>query len=187
MRHGEAEHNVAFHAHGESVFRDTKYRDAPLTEKGIEQAREAAKALSKFDIIDIWTSPLTRCIQTAEEVFEETNPSSIILHDNLLECLGGGHVCNERREKSELKKLYPSKDMKFLPTLPQYWSERENGYSVRQRMYMMIMLLADIYSDLSHDKYILIVSHSTAIDCLIGKCLKNAEYVVLTLDEINKS
>lgn len=187
MRHGEAEHNVAFYEHGESVFQDSKYTDPCLTPKGVEQAREAGKALSQFKIVDIWTSPLSRCIQTTEEVFEETNPSKLILHDNLLEQLGGGCVCNERKSKTELKQLYPHLDMSYLPTLPQYWCEKENSYAVHQRMFMLIMLLADVYSECSKNDYILLVSHANAINSITGKCLKNAEYVIMTLDEINKS
>ena len=88
LRHGEAEHNVAFHKEGASVFKEEAYRDAKLTAKGIEQAIEAAKALSSLKIEAIWSSPLTRCIQTAEEVFEEVDCDELYLHDNLLERLG---------------------------------------------------------------------------------------------------
>lgn len=184
LRHAQAEHNVAFHNEGESAFHNPLYKDAKLTEKGIQQAQETANELAKLDIIDIWCSPLTRCIQTTLEVFEEVNCNKIYLHDNLLERLGGGHVCNERRAKHELKKEYSFFEMKQLPELPAFWSEREDNYAVYQRMFMFMKLMEDIYKDKSSEKYVLIVSHADAIATFTKKVLENAKYVILSLQEI---
>ncbi len=185
LRHAEAEHNVAFREQlDNSVYQDEKYRDAPLTQVGLSQAQEAAKKLSEFSIIDIWCSPLTRCIQTAEEVFEESNASGLFLHDNLLERLGGGHICNSRKTKTELKNLHTLWNTKYLAETPVTWIERENEYAVRQRMFMLVMLIADIYKDAPDTSHILIVSHNDAISCLTGKSLKNAEHMIMTYSEV---
>lgn len=184
LRHGEATHNVAFHVEGPSVFSKDEHKDAPLTQKGIGQAMEAGTALTSLKILDIWSSPLSRCIQTAEEVFEEINVSSLYLHDNLLERQGGGTPCNERKSKSQIKRDYPIWDVKHLPDLPAAWITCEDSYMLRERMYMFVLFLADLYKDASDSSHVLLVSHSDAIAALTGKVLKNAEYVVLTLAEI---
>lgn len=184
VRHGEAEHNVGFHERGEPAFFDEKYKDAPLTEKGKAQARDTGKALARLKILDIWSSPLTRCIQTSEELFEETGAQQLYLHDNLLECLGGGHICNTRKCKRELREKYPYMKMDALPDYPSMWVDRENEYALRQRMFMFVMLLADLYKDYGEDSHILVVSHANAIGCLTGKSLGNAETVTLTLQEL---
>lgn len=184
LRHGEAEHNVAFHVEGNTVFSKLEYKDAPLTEKGIKQARDAAELLSTLTILDIWCSPLTRCMQTMEEVFEENDVNDIYLHDNLMERQGGGYVCNERKSKAEIKEKFPILKNEYIADLPAYWSTFENSYALRQRMFMLVMLLADLYKDEPETSHVLLVGHCDAIQTLIGKSLKNAEYVIMSLDEI---
>ena len=189
IRHGEAEHNVGFHAEGVSAFSNEKYRDSKLTEKGIEQARAAGQKIAKevsMDFIDIWCSPLSRCIQTAEEIFEEVNCDTLYLHDNLLECLGGNHICNERMSKTEIAKIRAGWITTYLPNTPSHWIERENRYSVRTRMLMFVFFLADLYKDHSEKEYVLVVSHKDAIFELTGKSMDNAEYVVATVEDVSK-
>jgi len=184
VRHGEATHNVAFHEEGNSVFTDKKYEDAPLTEKGFQQARETGKALSSLKIIDIWSSPLTRCIQTGEEIFEETSADDCFVHDNLLERLGDNHVTNNRSLKRDIQKKHPMWNVDYIPDMPQLWVETETIYACRQRMWMLVAFLADLYKDLPEDKHILIIGHAGSIEALLGKSLKNAEYVILTKEEL---
>jgi broad specificity phosphatase PhoE len=192
VRHGEAAHNVAFHAVGESAFEDERYRDAELTEKGIEQAKEVGQKLSSFNILAIWSSPLMRCIQTTEEIFEETSAQTIYLHDNLLERLGGNHVCNERKPKSVLEKKY--KFYKLSRTIisenlsekPVFWKERENQHSLYRRMLMLVLLLANLYNKYDETSYIVIVGHADAIGSLTGKGLENCEHLICTLEELTK-
>ncbi len=179
VRHGEAEHNVGFRERGEAAFLDPKYEDAPLTDKGKEQARATGLHLAGLNIVDIWSSPLTRCIETAEELFEETSAQEFFIHDNLVERLGGDHVCNSRKCKRELKVKYPHINMESLPDLPACWSARENEYALRQRMFMLVQLLCDIYSECHPNSHILIVSHADAIFALTGKALKNAEVCIV--------
>lgn len=184
VRHGEATHNVAFRqTRDERVFEDPAHEDAPLTEEGVRQARQTGIRLSSYKIRDIWCSPLTRCIQTALEIFEETSAQTMTFHDSLLERLGGGHICNQRKPRSLLDQLYPFADTLFLAETPAQWTVRENSYALRQRMLSMILTLNEFYkNDGGFD--IVIVSHADAIDALIEKSLANAEFVVLTLDEI---
>jgi broad specificity phosphatase PhoE len=188
IRHGEATHNVAFNAtKDEKVFTQEEFRDAPLTQKGIQQAITAAQKLSDLTILDIWCSPLTRTIQTALELFEEINCGTLYLHDNLLERLGGNHVCNYRLSKQELKEKHTFWDVTFLPEFPPLWVERESTTSVNSRLRMLVMYLGELYKDKPESSYVLLVSHNDAIWSLTGKSLANAEYVIMTLEEALQS
>lgn len=186
VRHGEAEHNAASHnGLGDKAFTDSKYKNAPLTAKGKEQARATGEALSKRVILDIWSSPLTRCIETAEEIYEEINCAELWLHDSLMERLGGGHVCNERHLCSNIKKMFPCWRTEFLPEFPPLWLHRENQTSLQRRMLAFVLLLAEMYKNIKGDgASVLIVGHADAIYSLTHKSLKNAEFVEMSLEEI---
>lgn len=186
VRHGEATHNVAFHQEGESAFEDVRWKDAELTEKGKEQAKKVGEELASYKIKDIWCSPLTRCIQTAEEIFEETSCEDLYLHDNLLERQGGNHVCNERKLKSEIKKLHSIWDVTHLPDIPMYWGPREHQMALYSRMLSFVLLLAHIYNECDDNTHIVIVSHNDAIHALTKKSLKNCETIICSLEEILK-
>ncbi len=188
VRHGEAEHNLAFRNPeiGHKAF--TTIRDPPLTPTGLEQAKEVANTLCKIvrgRNLDIWCSPLQRCIQTAEEIYEEVSGHTIYYHDGLLERLGGGHICNERPLKYKLPELW---DKEFLPALPPHWTERENQTALTYRLQGFALLLTQIYksaSEAKEDSYVICVSHADAIFSITGKTLKNAETIELTMDDIN--
>jgi broad specificity phosphatase PhoE len=186
IRHGEAAHNVAFHAVGPSAFQDETYRDAPLTSKGIQQVQEAAIKLSSYKILDMWCSPLRRCRQTAEELFEELSINRIYLHDCLLERQGGSNVCNERVSKEELQSegIF---DTTFLPNMPARWIEQESTTTVLQRLKMLILQLNDMYKEFDESYHILIVGHGDALGYFLNKSFANAEFVVMSLDEQPKA
>ncbi len=185
IRHGEATHNVAFNkSKDEKVFTQEEYQDAPLTEKGIQQAKEAGEKLSELRILDIWCSPLKRTMQTALEIFEEVNCGTLYLHDNLIERLGGNHVCNYRQSKKEIQEKDCLWDTTFLPEFAPLWIKREPTTSVNSRLRMLVMYLAELYKDAPDTSHLLLVCHNDAIWCLTGKSLANAEYITLTLEEV---
>ncbi len=185
VRHGQAEHNVAAHGiEGDSAYRNPLYKDAALTQKGTAQARATGKALANYKILGIWSSPLTRCIQTSYQILEETSAQHIYLHDSLLEVLGGAHVCNHRKPKKDIEELYPICNVENLPDYPPSWIHTENYSSVRNRMVGLCKLLAELYKDSPLNSYIVLTSHWGSIKTLTGIALNNAEYTVKTLDEI---
>lgn len=187
VRHGEAEHNAAFHRENESleVFKRPEFKDAPLTKEGIEQSRKTGEELAKFNILDIWSSPMTRAIETALEIFEEVDCSTIYLHDALLEWQSKNQPCNERKAKFQIMEKFPWLNFDLMPDLPPSWFESEPLGLVNHRMKMFILWLAYTYREQPEASHIVIVSHKNAIFSLTGKDLKNAEYVVMSLDEIN--
>jgi broad specificity phosphatase PhoE len=186
VRHAEAEHNLAFRSsnNDRSVFLNPDFKDSKLTETGKKQAINLAKEISQkyTNVLGLWSSSLSRCIETANEIFEETDVQEYYIHDNLIERQTPGYHFNYRSEKKILKENNGHINMKFIPELPVYWGETENNYSLRSRMHMIFMLLLNLYKD--DNGVVIVVGHSDAIFTLTGKELKNAEYVEMSEDEI---
>ena len=63
VRHGESQANQ------EKLFYGSL--DSPLTEKGIKDAKLAAKKLKNLPVVKLYTSPLLRAYKTAEFISEE--------------------------------------------------------------------------------------------------------------------
>ena len=63
VRHGETEWNVLRRVQGSM--------DAPLTENGIQQAKNVAKRLAKVDFAAAFASPQMRAYRTAEKIVAE--------------------------------------------------------------------------------------------------------------------
>jgi len=105
VRHAEGTHNVY------KEYNDPKHLDARLTERGREQCETLAKSqpCKGKKNVTILTSPMTRCLQTAQLVFNEhvTNEnnsnrsSNMIALEELRETVN--YQCDVRRKTSELK------------------------------------------------------------------------------------
>ncbi|MGV8996477.1 MAG: histidine phosphatase family protein [Parvibaculaceae bacterium] len=80
LRHGETDWNVDGRAQGQS--------DIPLNERGIEQARAAAKIVQRLGIKNICTSPLSRAHETAR-LSAEVSGIQMTVIDDLKECSFG--------------------------------------------------------------------------------------------------
>lgn len=188
VRHGEAEHNRAYHESGkdEKVFYDEKYRDAPLTEKGKRQAIEVGEKLAaKYPNANfsIWSSPLTRAIQTAEEIFEEVATSGqVMLHDGLLEFQDGKHKCNQRIAASDLKEKYFICDTVFLPELPAFWFVSEPHVHLKHRMKSVIQTIVEVERG---ENIVVVVSHRNALAALLdGASFENCSFVEKSVEEL---
>ena len=188
IRHAEAEHNAAFYEAKEDpmIFYKKELRDSKLTDIGKVQACNLAKELNtKYPNVEaIWSSSLQRCIQTADEIFEELNVNQYYIHDNLIERQTPGYYFNDRTPKEQLKELYGHINMDYISEMPALWFKIEPNNVLRSRMYMMMMLLLDLYKDTNG--IVIIVGHKDAIFTLNGKSLKNAEYFEMTEEEVRK-
>ncbi len=198
MRHGEADHNVAALSEGDAAYLNPAYKDAPLTAKGREQILESARELLKtyLRIDGILCSPLTRTIQTARCV-KEIIPcdQKILLLDPLIECQGGGHICNQRQEAPLLRDLNPDTDTRCVPIASYYTQDtmtsrsRETPTQMQWRAHTFIQMVRYGYLAASYlpkkSGVILVVSHHETLQAWLGVSLKNGEYkVVKDLKEI---
>jgi len=127
VRHAESEANVAREAAKETdelngdfvqfnAFRKNEtYRDSPLTNKGIRQAKESKEKVATWKIKPslIVVSPMTRALQTAAIVFEKEllDPKvQLVIRPEIREFFpllieDSGRPLPELRESKELRKL----------------------------------------------------------------------------------
>jgi len=77
LRHGQAKNNIERILTGRTP-------GVPLTEKGIDQAENAAKFLEQMNISAIYSSPIERARHTAEIVGKH-NSLDVIIDDRLIE------------------------------------------------------------------------------------------------------
>lgn len=160
VRHGISEWNTIGRWQGQ--------KDTPLSEKGMKQAKEMAKALSEIKIDKIYSSDITRCVQTAEEINKGRN-LEIITRPELREIDIG---VAEGLFKQEIKKkkwyIERLKDKYDIP-----FPEGESYADVAARLKPFLEKILD------RDKSstILLVSHEASGRAIIGNLLgmKNAE------------
>lgn len=180
VRHGQAEHNTAAERVGDAAYEDPLYQDAHLTELGHQQAKAAGRtiaALQNRRNVHVYSSPLSRCIQTAEGILEAgVKASSFTLHDMLLERLHKNHICNARKTPIEIRSQFPRWDTRFLPLYPPLFSSQSEPYeSVSLRMRAFVEYLQQYYED--NYTMIVIVSHHDAIESLLHLKLANGQVV----------
>ena len=77
LRHGQAKNNIEKILSGRTP-------GIPLTEKGIDQAKKAAKFLEHMNVSAIYSSPIERAKHTAEIVGQH-NSLDVIIDDRLIE------------------------------------------------------------------------------------------------------
>lgn len=191
IRHGEAEHNVAFKAVGESAYQDVKYKDAALTNEGVNQCNESGETLGatykRFAVC--YTSSLRRCIQTALLVSQWVPFDEFYCSDELMERGGGGHVCNERQSKTDLLAEFGEHDIAVMsdtmPEIPAEWFIREPMAFVEQRIVLFLRELLNKFKDKIGD--VLVVTHHDVLFALMaGTSLGNADYIEFDYDEMSE-
>jgi len=144
VRHAEGTHNVA------KAYNDPAHKDARLTARGKEQCRRLAEEQPLLKAAEeaatdgrghiktkrrrrrrriIATSPMTRCIQTANLCFDKDahEITGTIALEELRETVN--YQCDIRRKTSELKKEFDGTDFGRLEKdeedpLWRYWIER---------------------------------------------------------------
>ena len=100
IRHAQGYHNINYR-----TLDDTRFKDASLTNLGIQQSINLQKNLNiKIDLV--YSSPLSRCIQTMNYSIPNYN-GKIMIDDRLIERLGD--IASMRKPKNELHLLTDKK------------------------------------------------------------------------------
>ena len=167
IRHGHAEHNLAFDTVKQvSVYRSALYRNSALTVKGIAQCSTVWKPY----IEKVYCSPLKRCIQTAHIIFGENR--RLFLRDDLVETKGP-YPCNHRLSLDDIICQNVNVDVDALD--PDYVNsmvhETPGGLKARA-----ISSFRSICKEAAADsvEHVAIVTHHDWIEALIGKSVPNA-------------
>jgi len=156
IRHGEAAHNVDFLKYGRSTYFDETKMDTSLTEKGNEQSKKLGETWEELkNPILVITSPLTRCLQTATNIFG-TNVKIIAL-EGCREYPLGAEYCNKRKTKEELEKKFQHVDFSNITNEDLLWT---NEMETHENFELRIKKFKEKIERMSN-KRIVIVSHST--------------------------
>ena len=169
IRHGLALHNVLGQEIGSKAYFLEKCFDAPLVDKGILQAKELGKKWDNLDKIQkVLVSPLTRTLQTAENIFKDKIGLKIIALDGIKEFPQGMETCNKRRERKELESNFKRIDFSELDSdTDQMW--REDRFETIEELEQRIEDFKNFLIKLDDDN-IAVVSHSSYLkQMLFGK------------------
>lgn len=170
IRHGTALHNILYDKIGIEAYISKKYTDTHLVEKGHEESIELGNTWNEKKNIDIvFVSPLTRTIQTAENIFRGKDIKMVAI-DEILEYPQGGEYCNKRKNSSELQKVYKNIDFSLIPETSKYWKENENLHELKNRSTKFKEFLKT-----RKEKNICIVSHSTFLKEFLFNDVGNIE------------
>jgi broad specificity phosphatase PhoE len=121
IRHGTALHNTLFRLIGKKAYTDKIYTDTPLVETGEIESRTLGNTWRDIHKIDVvFVSPSKRTLQTATNIFKNTTKKLIAI-DEITEYPQSVEYCNKRKNKTQLKKLYPSVDFSNLNEISPYW------------------------------------------------------------------
>lgn len=152
VRHGETDWNQ------ESRFRGRT--DMPLNEDGLEQARNVAKALKDLPVKTVFSSPLSRAFQTAEEI--------ACLHDLQVQEHEGFNDMDfgewQGLSAEEARLRYPE-EFRLWVEAPQKAKppEGESLLDVRKRCWPALEKIAAHYLD----DIVVIVSHQVILKSLL--------------------
>lgn len=169
IRHGQSEFNAAFN----SIGKDPMIFDAPLTDKGRKQAEEARALVADLGIKQVITSPLTRAIQTAQCIFGDIAPITVVAqHRELLL-----HSCDVGRSPGELQRDFPTLSFTHLPD--RWWHqgpENDDGIAVEPED-IFLHRIDEFKNSLAliKERPLAIVGHGNAFQAMIGRMLDNCE------------
>ena len=158
IRHGHSLHNELFNKIGVEAFRIPETVDAPLTNEGHLQSIELGNSWTKKSEIElVLVSPLIRTLDTAMNIFRDTN-IPMISQEFLREYPIGEDTCNKRSSLNSLKNKYPKVEFNLDCDIDTLWKDdyRESIDELEQRLNNMIKYLHE-----RKEKNIAIVGHSS--------------------------
>ena len=149
--------------------------DAPITELGETQAKQARREVEKLDIKNVIVSPFTRTLQTAQLIFENRLPLQInaAVREQL------GNSCDVGSPPNKLAQDFPHLNFNHLDEC--WWHEGEKDYrGISVEPEEVLMERADRFVDyIKHESIhsTAIVSHGNFIRALTGIKPKNCEVI----------
>lgn len=152
VRHAEAEGNLQRVFHG--------WYDSKITEKGHKQAKKVAERLADIPIDIIYSSSLTRTLQTAQYI-ADVKQLPIIRTDKMKEINGGDW---ENISFDDIPKLYPKEN--YTWENEPHLHQMPNGESTVELFERLIKEVKSIISN-NLGKNICIVTHGGAIRTML--------------------
>ena len=130
IRHGLAYHNVKALEMGSQAYVLDECFDAPLVDKGLQQAKDLGEQWEALSLIQkVFVSPLTRTLETCQEIFKMYPDVKIIALDVIKEFPQGLQICNKRRDKKDLQEKFSRIDFSQLESeSDQIWRKERMGH-----------------------------------------------------------
>ncbi len=157
VRHGETEWN--------KQGRFLGHWDIDLNSRGVAQARETAQAVIQWKHKAVYSSPLRRTMQVAEEI-SLLGGAPVVPTPGLME-LGLGDLEGVTGEEMRLRwpEIYAAwRDHPEAVAMP----GGESLAGLQERAWNSVL---ELEQDRSEDEYLILVSHNFAIRAVIGKLL----------------
>ena len=159
VRHGQSTYNL------ENKF--TGWKDVGLTEKGMNEAKECSKLLSKININKCYTSNLKRAQNTLEIILTTMNQSPPIIKNQALNERDYGDLIG--KNKAETAKKYGDKQVEIWRR--SYDTPPPNGESLKMTCervlpYFQNIIMKDKLFD-TKDSNILISAHGNSIRAIV--------------------
>jgi len=170
IRHGESEFNVSF---GRDRI-DPGITDAPLTERGRQQARDAARAVAAHDepIRRLICSPYTRALQTAAIIGEALDlPISVDPHIRELSAF----ACDIGTPRAHLLDRFPAHD--FNRVTDEIWWHRHDvdGREPEEALHDRCRVFVEHMCETGNWRAVAVVTHWGVIRALTGEGVDNCE------------
>lgn len=172
LRHGESETNAIRAATGENA----EIRDPSLTDLGREQVHRRAKTLTSLPLTAIWSSPLTRALQTSEILAEHLGLPVTVTPLVAERCAWPSDIGTET---SVLQGRWHR--FTFHPMPEQWWPDGEEpvlSIRHRSRKFLTQTTTDDAW------RQTLVVTHWGFIKAVAGTEVANAEIVRITESQI---
>jgi broad specificity phosphatase PhoE len=175
LRHGQGFHNLMadlaaasgkeweqFKKHPNNPYTMPEILDAPLTQKGRQQAQSLQSRTQSFTAQPelIVLSPQCRALQTGLIAFEhllDKEGIPFVAHEMVREETGV-HVCDKRRPTSHQKREFPMVDFSLIESEEDKIfldDRRENKMEIGERIFKFMVWLNS-----RHEKHIAVASHS---------------------------
>jgi probable phosphoglycerate mutase len=157
VRHGETEWN--------KLGRFQGHQDVDLNEKGAAQARESAQAVAQWQHSAVYSSPLHRAMQVAEEISLLSGMPVVAVPEFMELKLGDLEGITGRDLRETWPELYISwRSDPGRVSMP-------NGESLAELQERAWCALIDLEQTHHRDDAVIVVSHNFAIRTMIGKLL----------------
>jgi 2,3-bisphosphoglycerate-dependent phosphoglycerate mutase len=159
VRHGESEWNA--------LGLWTGQRDVSLTEKGVQEAKEAAQHISDVELHKAYTSELKRAQQTLEEIKSELQNTDLetIKHRALNERDYGDYTA---KNKWEIRDQIGEEEFQKLR---RHWNHPvPNGETLKDVHDRIVPYFEEhIQKDLQNGKNVIIAAHGNSLRALMKK------------------
>jgi broad specificity phosphatase PhoE len=160
-----------FVRHGTTDWMERNYlhgiTDIPLNEKGFRQAQKTARVFESVKTDQIFTSPLSRALQTAQCIGDGLGLSPTIMED--LRELNFGWM-----EGKKIRDDYDEKVPPIIWTCDHYWMSFIRGISGESRTRFSSRVMKSWFSiqEQTTGKNCVIVTHSAVLNTILSQCFK---------------